>query len=84
MISNLSKAYLGSNSNKEYKLITIGKAGRNRLLGIKPNVRGVAMNPVDHPHGGGEGKKSKKSSPRSSWGKMFKWIKTGRKIKYFN
>ena len=84
MISNLSKAYIGSNSNKEYKLITIGKAGRNRLFGIKPNVRGVAMNPVDHPHGGGEGKKSKKSSPRSSWGKMFKWVKTGRKIKYLN
>jgi large subunit ribosomal protein L2 len=42
------------------------------------------MNPVDHPHGGGEGKKSKKSSPRSSWGKMFKWVKTGRKIKYLN
>ena len=80
LISIFSKACIGTNSNLEHKLISIGNAGRNRLFGIKPSVRGVAMNPVDHPHGGGEGKKSKKSSPRSAWGKMFKWIKTGSNI----
>lgn len=79
LVSSVGKAFIGSNSNVEHKLISIGKAGRNRLFGIKPNVRGVAMNPVDHPHGGGEGKKSKKSSPRTPWGKMLKWVKTGRK-----
>lgn len=82
LLSNHCKAIIGCNSNIENKQISIGKAGRNRLLGIKPNVRGVAMNPVDHPHGGGEGKKSKKVSPRSSWGKIFKWVKTGRYNKY--
>jgi large subunit ribosomal protein L2 len=61
-------AFLGSISNKNYRYINLGKAGRSRFLGIRPTVRGVAMNPVDHPHGGGEGKKSKKSSPRSPWG----------------
>lgn len=70
------RCILGSVSNSDNQYVQYGKAGRSRWLGIKPNVRGVAMNPVDHPHGGGEGKKSKKVSPRSSWGKMYKWIKT--------
>lgn len=60
-----SRATLGSVSNKENQFVKLGKAGRSRWLGIKPNVRGVAMNPVDHPHGGGEGKKSKRVSPKS-------------------
>lgn len=76
-----SKATIGSISNIFYKQQVYGKAGRSRWFGIKPNVRGVAMNPVDHPHGGGQGKKSKKASPRSSWGRLFKWKKTSRIMK---
>ncbi len=62
-------ATLGMCGNKAYRDQNIGKAGRNRWMGIRPSVRGVAMNPVDHPHGGGEGKKSKKATPRTPWGK---------------
>src|SRR3989344_4542790 len=51
-------ATIGKVSNPDWRLIYIGKAGRQRLLGIRPTVRGTAMNPVDHPHGGGEGKQS--------------------------
>lgn len=57
-------------SNDLHYRISLGKAGRRRLLGHNPIVRGVAQNPVDHPHGGGEGKKSKKAFPRTAWGKM--------------
>merc|ERR1712137_588972 len=57
---------------------TLGKAGRSRWLGVRPTVRGVAMNPVDHPHGGGEGKKSKKASPTNKWASV---IKHSRKLK---
>jgi large subunit ribosomal protein L2 len=53
-------------SNRIHRRCSIGKAGRNRLLGLKPIVRGVAKNPIDHPHGGGEGKKSKKCFPRTA------------------
>jgi len=61
-------ASIGEVSNKFYFLVNLGKAGRSRWLNVRPTVRGVAMNPVDHPHGGGEGKKSgKKLSP---WGKL--------------
>jgi len=63
--------------NKIHKHVSYGKAGRLKLLGNKSVVRGVAMNPVDHPHGGGEGKKSKKCFPRTAWGKMLFWRKTG-------
>lgn len=70
MISIYCIACLGIISNRNHRYINLGKAGRNRLKGIRPTVRGVAMNPVDHPHGGGEGKKSKKSFPRSPWGKQ--------------
>lgn len=62
-------ATLGSCANKFYRDQNIGKAGRSRWFGTRPSVRGVAMNPVDHPHGGGEGKKSKKATPRTPWGK---------------
>ena len=78
LISMSCKGVIGCVSNSDMQYVQYGKAGRSRWLGIKPNVRGVAMNPVDHPHGGGEGKKSKKVSPRSSWGKIFKWVKTKR------
>ncbi len=56
--------------NYHYNKESIGKAGVNRMYGIHPVVRGVAKNPVDHPHGGGEGKKSKKCHPRTAWGRM--------------
>jgi large subunit ribosomal protein L2 len=69
-ISIYCLAFLGSISNRNSRYINLGKAGRSRYLNIRPTVRGVAMNPVDHPHGGGEGKKSKKSYPRSPWGKQ--------------
>jgi large subunit ribosomal protein L2 len=78
LLSYYCKATLGIISNNSSNTVINGKAGRSRWLGIKPNVRGVAMNPVDHPHGGGQGKKSNKPSPRTSWGKMYKWTKTSR------
>jgi large subunit ribosomal protein L2 len=67
----------GVSSNDTHSSTVLGKAGRARLLGHKPVVRGVAQNPVDHPHGGGEGKKSKCCLPRTAWGKMLHWRKTG-------
>lgn len=75
------RATLGMVSNKENWSISKGKAGRNVWLKRKPVVRGVAMNPVDHPHGGGEGKKSKKADPMNIWGKVFKWRTTRKTIK---
>lgn len=65
-------ATIGSVSNLDNKNISIGKAGRSRWLGIRPTVRGVAMNPVDHPHGGGEGKTSGGRHPVSPTGKSAK------------
>ncbi|HMS24083.1 MAG TPA: 50S ribosomal protein L2 [Acidimicrobiia bacterium] len=62
------RATVGEVGNSEFGLIKIGKAGRNRWLGKRPHVRGVAMNPVDHPHGGGEGKTSGGRHPVSPWG----------------
>lgn len=71
-------ATVGRVGNSEHELITIGKAGRNRHRGKRPHVRGVAMNPVDHPHGGGEGKASKGNPhPVSPWG----WITIGYKTR---
>ena len=61
-------ATIGSVSNQDNKNANIGKAGRNRWLGHRPSVRGVAMNPVDHPHGGGEGRSSGGRHPVSPWG----------------
>jgi large subunit ribosomal protein L2 len=63
------RATIGEVGNAEYELIKIGKAGRNRWKGVKPQTRGVAMNPVDHPLGGGEGKTSGGRHPVSPWGK---------------
>jgi len=62
-------ATVGSVGNSEHELVKIGKAGRNRWKGKRPQTRGVAMNPVDHPHGGGEGKTSGGRHPVSPWGK---------------
>jgi large subunit ribosomal protein L2 len=69
-------ATVGAVSNPDHGNISIGKAGRNRWLGKKPSVRGVAMNPVDHPHGGGEGRTSGGRHPVTPWGKPTKGKKT--------
>jgi len=79
MLIKLSKYCVCVNglvSNKDHQIKRIGKAGTNRLLGNRPTVRGVAMNPVDHPHGGGEGKKSKPVKQKTPWGKRAKFVKT--------
>jgi large subunit ribosomal protein L2 len=69
------RATIGQVGNAEHENISIGKAGRSRYLGKRPHVRGVAMNPVDHPHGGGEGR-SKGNHPQSPWGMPTKGHKT--------
>src|SRR5260221_12094612 len=76
MINENSRATFGAVSNAEHNLRVIGKAGRSRWLGIRPTVRGVAMNPVDHPHGGGEGRTSGGRHPVTPWGKPTKGKKT--------
>ena len=70
------RATLGEVSNSEHSLRSLGKAGANRWRGIRPTVRGVAMNPVDHPHGGGEGRTSGGRHPVSPWGFPTKGAKT--------
>jgi len=70
------KATIGQVGNLDHENISIGKAGRNRWLGKRPNVRGTAMNPVDHPHGGGEGKAKGGRHPVSPWGMPTKGYKT--------
>lgn len=70
------RATIGVVSNSEHNLISLGKAGAKRWRGIRPTVRGVAMNPVDHPHGGGEGKTSGGRHPVSPWGVPTKGYKT--------
>jgi large subunit ribosomal protein L2 len=77
---------IGEVSNAEYKLRNIGKAGRSRHMGIRPTVRGSVMNPVDHPHGGGEGKQgiSLRRGPKTRQGKLAYGVKTRRKKKYSN
>jgi large subunit ribosomal protein L2 len=69
-------ATIGQVGNLNYENVSIGKAGRTRWLGIRPTVRGVAMNPIDHPHGGGEGKTSGGRHPVSPWGMPTKGFKT--------
>jgi large subunit ribosomal protein L2 len=64
------KATVGEVGNAEHELLSVGKAGKSRWLGKRPKVRGVAMNPVDHPLGGGEGKSSGGRPPTSPWGKV--------------
>lgn len=76
------KATIGQVSNLDHENITLGKAGRSRWLGIRPTVRGSAMNPVDHPHGGGEGKAPiGRPSPVTPWGKPTLGYKTRKKNK---
>jgi large subunit ribosomal protein L2 len=69
-------ATIGAVSNPDQQNVSIGKAGRNRWKGRKPSVRGVAMNPIDHPHGGGEGRTSGGRHPVTPWGKSTKGKKT--------
>jgi large subunit ribosomal protein L2 len=76
MINAACWATVGVLGNAEYKNIVIGKAGRTRHRGIRPTVRGMAMNPVDHPHGGGEGRSKSGSHPMSPWGKGSKGTRT--------
>jgi large subunit ribosomal protein L2 len=75
-IISTARATIGSVSNSDHQNIKIGKAGRNRWKGIRPQSRGVVMNPVDHPHGGGEGKTSGGRDPVSPWGQSAKGLKT--------
>jgi len=77
-------ATYGQVSNTERENISLGKAGRTRWLGKRPHVRGVAMNPVDHPMGGGEGKSSGGGHPVSPWGQKAKGLKTRKKKKESN
>jgi len=72
-------ATVGQVSNKTHENISLGKAGRNRWLGRRPKVRGVAMNPLDHPMGGGEGKSSGGRHPTTPWGKPTKGYRTRKK-----
>ncbi len=72
-------ATIGIVDNEDWANVTIGKAGRSRYMGIRPQTRGSAMNPVDHPHGGGEGKKNSGRHPVTPWGKPTKGFKTRRK-----
>ena len=71
------RATVGQLGNTEHEIVRVGKAGRNRWKGWRPTVRGLAMNPVDHPHGGGEGKSGQGNPhPVSPWGKPTKGYKT--------
>jgi large subunit ribosomal protein L2 len=74
-------ATIGQVGNLEHENVSLGKAGRNRWRGWRPHVRGVAMNPVDHPMGGGEGKSSGGRHPTSPWGQKAKGLKTRKKRK---
>lgn len=85
-IPNRCWASVGEVSNSDYKLTRKGKAGRSRWLGIRPTVRGSAMNPVDHPHGGGEGRQGigLRRGPKTRHGKQAYGVKTRRSKKYSN
>jgi large subunit ribosomal protein L2 len=69
-------ATVGVLGNADHKNIVVGKAGRTRHKGFRPSVRGMAMNPVDHPHGGGEGRSKSGSHPVTPWGKGCKGTRT--------
>ena len=76
MVHQACMATVGAVSNPDHMNINLGKAGRKRWLGKRPQVRGVAMNPVDHPHGGGEGRTSGGRHPVTPWGKPTKGPRT--------
>ena len=82
MVPAACKATVGQVGNLDHELVSIGKAGRKRHMGVKPTVRGVVMNPCDHPHGGGEGKSPiGRPSPVTPWGKPTLGYKTRKKNK---
>lgn len=82
LLSQRCKATIGQVGNISHELITLGKAGKSRYLGKRPHVRGSAMNPVDHPHGGGEGRTPiGRPSPMTPWGKKALGLKTRKKSK---
>jgi large subunit ribosomal protein L2 len=83
MVSKHCSATIGSVSNPDWRLVRWGKAGRMRHRGIRPTVRGKVMNPVDHPHGGGEGRNpiGLKKGPKTPWGKKALGVKTRRRKK---
>jgi large subunit ribosomal protein L2 len=85
-VSDLAWASVGTVGNEEHNLVVIGKAGRSRWMGIRPTVRGTAMNPVDHPHGGGEGRQGRGlRRAKTKWGKPSgKGQKTRTPKKYSN
>jgi len=84
MLKETCYATVGQLSNAEYNAQIFSKAGRSRWLGIRPTVRGSAMNPVDHPHGGGEGRApiGLRRGPKTPWGKQARGVKTRRKKKW--
>ena len=84
LINKKCRATIGEVGNSQHQSRTIGKAGRSRWLGKRPRVRGVAMNPVDHPMGGGEGRTSGGGHPMSPWGQLSKGFPTRRKSKTTN
>ena len=84
MVRKECLATVGVLGNAEFKNMKIGKAGRTRYLGVRPTVRGVTMNPCDHPHGGGEGKTGPGGNPKTPWGKPALGIKTRNKKKSTN
>ena len=86
MVQDKCMASVGQVSNPEHNTVVLGKAGRKRWMGIRPTVRGSAMNPVDHPHGGGENKQpiGLKKGPKTPWGKKAMGVKTRNKKKYSN
>ncbi len=84
LVSDQCMATIGQVGNRSFEQIVSGKAGRSRWLGKRPKVRGVVMNPVDHPHGGGEGKTSGGRHPASPWGMPTKGFKTRKKNKKSN
>ncbi|NLC97400.1 MAG: 50S ribosomal protein L2 [Erysipelotrichaceae bacterium] len=84
LLSN-GRATVGSVGNGDYNLVNLGKAGRSRWMGIRPTVRGSVMNPVDHPHGGGEGRTPiGRKSPMTPWGKKALGVKTRKSKKKSN
>jgi large subunit ribosomal protein L2 len=86
IIPSACRATIGQVSNSDHNTIVIGKAGRNRWRGIRPTVRGSAMNPCDHPHGGGEGRAGigLRRGPKTPWGKQARGVKTRRNKKWSN
>nr|AKQ05635.1 50S ribosomal protein L2, large subunit ribosomal protein L2 [uncultured Parcubacteria bacterium Rifle_16ft_4_minimus_33456]AKQ05721.1 50S ribosomal protein L2, large subunit ribosomal protein L2 [uncultured Parcubacteria bacterium Rifle_16ft_4_minimus_23641] len=84
-VSENAWASIGQASNEEANLVVLGKAGRSRHLGIRPTVRGSAMNPVDHPYGGGEGRAMRGTRrPKNRWGKGTRGVKTRGRKKWSN